>query len=151
MSKKQLKSKAENLSTEVELLKSQLVRTLADYDNFRKRVEREEEEFKTVITAQLVRRLLPVFDMLYEAQKHLNDSGIALTIKELEETLKNEGIIKIEVNAGDEFTEKLHEAVEVVNDKDIEDNRIVKLVLTGWKFKDTDLVIRHAKVIVNKK
>jgi len=136
-------------SERVKVLKDQLARALADYDNFRKRTEAHEEGLKFVIMARVVRRLLPVFDMLYEAQIHLNDSGLALTIKELEDTLKAEGVEKIEPKVGEEFNEELHEANEVVNSKNLKDGQVAECVLKGWKFREGN-VIRHAKVIVNK-
>ena len=68
-------------------LKSQLVRALADYDNLRKRVEREKEDIKNFASLGIVIRLLPIYDMLQDAQKHLNDSGLAITIGELEKLL----------------------------------------------------------------
>ena len=134
---------------ELERMKSQLVRTLADYDNLVKRVDREKLELRGKITRQVISRLLPVFDMLYDAQTHLNDGGLALTIKELEETLKSEGIVKIEAKKGDEFSEELHEAVETGESEEVGNGQIISVVLTGWKFKEGP-VIRHTKVIVNK-
>lgn len=157
MSKKQKHTKKEKeIGKQVEELKTQLARSLADYDNFRKRVERDKEELESLVKAKLILKLLPVFDMLYDAQGHLNDSGLALTIKELEETLKQEGIVKIKSEIGDSFDENLHEAVDVVKNEDLENNQIADVALRGWKFEDppegeaSGPVIRHAKVIVNK-
>jgi len=130
-------------------LKDQLARALADYDNFRKRTEREREELRFVLARRIVARFLPVLDMLYEAQKHLSDSGIALTISSFEEALKSEGIEKIEPCKGDVFDPELHEAVEVEKRDDLKDNQIVECVLRGWKFSQGQ-VVRHAKVAVNK-
>lgn len=129
-------------------LKNQLARALADYDNLRKRVEREREQVEKIAGAKFALRALSVFDMLEEAQKHLKDSGIALTIEEFEKVLKDEGIEKIEAGPGKKFNEELHEAVEIV--KNGKDNKIAGVVLTGWKFRDGP-VIRPAKVKVNKK
>jgi molecular chaperone GrpE (heat shock protein) len=85
--------------------------------------------------------------MLYGAQEHLNDSGLALTIKELEDTLKAEGIEKIEPKAGEEFSEELHEATEVGKKEGLKENQIIECVMRGWKF-ISGQVIRHAKVKV---
>ena len=99
---------------ELNKLKDQLARALADYDNLRKRVDREREDFEKVANVKLTIRLLPVLDILREAQKHLGDPGIAITITQFEDALKGEGIEEIKVTAGDEFNPQLHEAVEVV-------------------------------------
>lgn len=134
---------------EADALREQLARALADYDNFRKRTAERSEQERFIITARVVGRLLPVLDMLYEAQKHLNDGGLALTIKEFEDTLGSEGIEVIDPKEGEEFSEELHEAVEVVNKEGLEDNKIAETVMRGWKFTE-GMVIRHAKVKVNK-
>ena len=130
--------------------RNQLARALADYDNFRKRVERERDQFKKIANLELIIRLLPVYDMLSEAQGNLKDSGIALTIKEFEETLKDEGVEKIKVNPGDTFNEEVHEAVEVTDRLGKKNGEIVKEALTGWRYKDGP-VIRPTKVVVFKK
>ncbi|OGM18053.1 nucleotide exchange factor GrpE [Candidatus Woesebacteria bacterium RIFCSPHIGHO2_01_FULL_37_10] len=126
-------------------LKSQLVRALADYDNLRKRVEREKEDIKNFASLGIVIRLLPIYDMLQDAQKHLNDSGLAITIGELEKLLGEEGIEKIKVETGLKFDENIHEAVEIIKGADI--GLIAESVLSGWKFKEGP-VIRAAKVKV---
>lgn len=132
-------------SDKLEILKNQLARALADYDNLRKRVEREREEFGKLANTRLIARLLPVFDMLEGAQVHLSDSGLAITIEEFTKVLKEEGIERIEVKVGDKFNEEIHEAVEVINGKN--EGKIAEVVMTGWKFSDGK-VIRPAKVKV---
>lgn len=134
---------------EVNALREQLARSLADYDNFRKRTLERADQEKLIITSRVIGRFLPILDMLDEAQKHLNDGGLALTIKEFEDTLKSEGIEVIDPKKGEEFTEDLHDVVEVVNIEGIENNKVTETVMRGWKFMDGP-VIRHAKVKVNK-
>lgn len=134
-------------------LKEQLARALADYDNLRKRFEREREDFGRVAKVMLIARLLSVFDMLEEAQKHLKDSGLAITIEEFTKVLKEEGIEKIDVKAGDAFNEEVHEAVEVIDlnsDGKDKEGKITEIILSGWRLVD-GVVIRHAKVKVGKK
>ena len=130
-------------------LKNQLARALADYDNLRKRVEREKEDWEKLASLKLILRLLPVLDNLRQAQNHLEDAGLAITIGELENLLRDEGIEEIKPNKGDSFDHNLHEVIEVV-EKCKEENKIEDVVLSGWKFKD-GIVIRHAKVKVCQK
>lgn len=148
--KKTDRKKSEETTSE---LKEQLARALADYDNLRKRFEREREDFGKVAKVMLIARLLSVFDMLEEAQKHLKDSGLAITIEEFTKVLKEEGIEKIDVNVGDVFNEQVHEAVEVTDlqssGKDKE-GKIIEIILSGWRLVD-GVIIRHAKVKVGKK
>jgi molecular chaperone GrpE len=135
--------------TEAQLLKNQLTRALADYDNLRKRVERERTDFEKTANIKLAIKLLPVLDILKTAQKHLNDPGIAMTIQEFESALGSEGIKEISAKAGEEFNPELHEAVEVVEEGRGK-AKIIDIVRPGWKFSEGP-VVRHARVKVSKK
>lgn len=151
MAKKRGKKKISDRSYKE--LKNQLVRALADYDNLRKRVEREREEFGKLANLTLVARLLPVYDMLEGAQKHLADSGLAITIEEFKKVLKDEGIERIRVKIGDKFDEEVHEAVEVEDPPaggSGKEGKITKLILSGWRVVDGP-IIRPVKVKVGKK
>lgn len=132
---------------ELDNLRNQLARALADYDNLRKRVEKERESIVAVANLSLVGNLLPVFDMLEDAQKHSKDNGLGLAIKEFSDAFKDAGIVKINVQSGDKFNENIHEAVEVSNEGGKKDGDIIEEVLTGWKFEDGP-VIRPVKVKV---
>src|SRR3989304_4464207 len=130
---------------EVGLLKNQLARSLADYDNLRKRVERERETFEKIASL----KLLPVLDTLRKAQTHLKDSGLDITIKEFEEALALEGIEEIKVKKGEEYNSELHEVVDTVRDSKNE-GKIAETMESGWKFINGP-VIRYAKVRVYQK
>jgi molecular chaperone GrpE len=137
---------------ELEDLRNQLARALADYDNLRKRTEAEIEDRVAIVKARLVIKLISVFDMLEEAQEHLKDSGLAITIKEFEDVLTQEGLGKIDAKKGMKFDEEIHEAVEVINPPSGgkgKSREIVEVLLTGWKFTGGP-VIRPAKVKVYK-
>src|SRR3990172_8787844 len=103
------RSKKDKKAEEVENLKAQLARALADYDNLNKRVERERIELTKFAGMGLVIRLLPIYDMLVDAQKHLKDPGLAITIQALENLLKEEGLERISATKGTKFDENLHE------------------------------------------
>ena len=133
---------------ELEKVKNQLIRALADYDNLRKRIEREREDFEKVASVKFAIKMLIIFDMLEETQRHLKDSGIALTLEEFGKVLREEGIEKLKVKQGDKFDEEYCEAVEVVENG--KSGGIAEVVLTGWKFSDGP-IIRPTKVKVSKK
>lgn len=139
--------KKDELQTSV--LKTQLARALADYDNLRKRVEREKEDFEKYANVKLAIRLLPVLDVLRQAQKHIGDPGIAITITQFEEALKSEGIEEIKVSLGNDFNPQLQEAIEVV-DEGKGKAKVKEVALTGWRFTGGP-VIRHARVKVSRK
>jgi len=129
-------------------LKDQLTRALADYDNLRKRVERERVETEIKANLRLILRLLPIMDALKSAQLHLKDSGLAITIGELENIFKDEGLEEIKVQVGAGFDPELHEGVEAVPGKD--EGKVAEVVLSGWKFIEGP-VIRYAKVKICQK
>ncbi len=142
---------------EVVLLKNQLSRTLADFDNFRKRMEEEKTLWIKFSTQRVLTTLLSVLDNFESAQKHLNDSGLAIAIGEFRKVFEQEGLEEIKPQEGSVFDHNFQEAVETI-DTEIEDQegKITEVVLPGWKFKDEAgvsgdrLVIRHAKVKVYK-
>lgn len=142
--KSKLKIKYKKDSLETEQLRNQLARALADYQNLAKRVEREKEDFVKISNLRLILRLLPVLDILRQAQVHTKE-GVAITIREFEEALKEEGIQEIKVKTGDGFNPETHEVVEVVPGKD--NNVVSEVVLPGWRFVNGP-VIRHARVKV---
>lgn len=142
-----VKKETDKVHLELENLKAMLARALADYDNLSKRVEREREVLGKMASIGIITKLLPVLDMLENAQKHLQDQGLAIGIGEFINVLKDEGISVINPSVGDEFDENLMEAIEVVEGE--EDNKVSEIVLGGWKFNDGQ-VIRHAKVKVSK-
>lgn len=143
-----VKTKKKDLSNKKFVdLKHQLTRALADYDNLRKRVEKEKEGYVKFANFDIVEKLLPVLDMFEGAQKHLQDSGLALAIQEFVDTLYNEGVERMKVEIGGKFNEKMHEAVEAVEVEGKKKGEVVEEVLAGWKFRE-GYVIRPAKVKV---
>jgi len=129
-------------------LKNQLARALADYDNLVKRVERDRETIEKVVSLRIVLKLLSVLDNLENAQKHLKDEGLAITIGEFQKVLSEEGLNEIRPGVGEEFNPELMEAIEVIHGE--RDNMIGEVTLVGWKFED-GTVVRPAKVKVTKK
>ncbi|MCX6704988.1 MAG: nucleotide exchange factor GrpE [Candidatus Woesebacteria bacterium] len=132
---------------ELELVKAMLARALADYDNLSKRVDRESQDLGKIVSVGIIVRLLPVLDNLESAQTHLKDQGLAISIVEFKKVLSEEGLTEIVPKAGDVFDTELMEAIEVVNGAS--DNKIVEMILAGWKFSD-GTVVRHAKVKVER-
>ena len=136
---------------EIGILKDQLARVLADYDNLRKRIEREKETIVSLASVRLVARLLPVLDNLERSLNHLKDSGLAIAIGELKKVINDEGFEEIRVKAGDLFSSVNMEAVEVVKSNKEEDNgKVAKVMLSGWRAKgiEPEYVVRPVKVKV---
>jgi molecular chaperone GrpE len=151
-------AKSADKSAESVLLKNQLARALADYDNLRKRVDTERETWIAFSSERIIIKILPILDALEAAQEHLKDQGLAIVISEFKRVLQEEGIVEIRPKAGDEFNHSYHEAVESVKASGPADQKgkVAELVLTGWRYKTSGpeslgpagRVIRHAKVKV---
>lgn len=154
--KREIKSKEKNqkLTRDFEELKNLLQRVQADFENFRKRSQKEKEEFAKYANTDLILRILPILDnfklALLHQPKDLKKNewahGIWHIEKQLQQVLSEEGVQKIPTE-GQRFDPNLHEAIEEVQ-SDAPAHQIVEEVLAGYILGDK--VIRHAKVKVSK-
>lgn len=134
---------------ELDLLKNQLARALADYDNFRKRVETEKLGWEAEAESRAVLKLLPILDMIEDAQGHLKDSGLAIVIDEFKKSLNDLGVEEIVVRSGDYFDPLIEEATEIVTGSP--ENMVSEVVRSGWKIRNQPYIIRPARVKVSGK
>lgn len=135
----------EELQKQIEELKTKYLRALADYQNLEKRVHAEKEATRKFAGEVFLKRLLPILDTFELAQKHLNDPGLALALKELYAFFAEYGVSKIKV-LGNEFNPQEMECLEVVEG---ENNKVTAEVLPGYRFHGK--VLRVARVKVGKK
>src|SRR4030065_1539490 len=101
-----MKTKGQDKDSSVskeEVLKSLLARALADYDNLRKRTEKEKEEIIKLANLSFFLRLVPIIDNLKKAQEHLKDEGLGNIIKELVRIISEEGMENVEAETGFPF------------------------------------------------
>jgi molecular chaperone GrpE len=122
-----------------------LRRLQAEFDNYRKRMMREQTEIASRAGARIVERLLPVLDNFERALAHTEDDGMVLVHKELISVLETEGLRAIE-SLGAPFDPNLHEAVESHEEEAISEPTVVKVYRTGYEFKGK--VLRAAMVVV---
>lgn len=148
--KKKSKIKKDTFDEKVNELENRLARALADYDNLRKRFEREKDKLFRFASRGVIDRFLVIYDMLISAQEHIKDSGVAIIIEEFKKILMDEGVEEIKVKPGDEFDENLFEAVEAEKGDKEKQGKVSEVLLSGWKFNDGP-VIREAKVKVYEK
>ncbi len=152
------KAKTDNQAIEkdeVAELKNQLARSLADYDNLKKRVDAEKEIWFKVASARVVGKFLPIMDMVADALKHTNDQGLAIVLGEFRKSIIDEGFEEIPVEVGvTEFNSKDMEAIEALDGDEKQNNLVAEVVQSGWRAKKyeggEDFVIRPAKVKVYK-
>ena len=135
---------------ELEELRDRFMRGAADFENAKKRLAREREEFLKFSQENLLRGLLPVLDNFERALSHAGDSkdpvvaGIQMVFKQMSEILKNQGLSKIKTT-GEIFDPARHEIVAFVPGEGREDE-IVDEVEPGYFLHDR--LLRAAKVRV---
>ncbi|WP_053961018.1 nucleotide exchange factor GrpE [Sulfobacillus thermosulfidooxidans] len=130
----------------------QLVRLQADFDNYRRRVDREREELRGYVTGAILGDFLPVYDNLERALKYMPDTdeakawrmGVEMTLKGFNDVLTKFGVTPIPT-VGTIFDPRLHEAVQRV-DSDEPEGTIIEELLKGFQWKDRVLRASLVKV-----
>ncbi len=131
--------------------KEQLLRTLAEYDNYRKRTAKEKEALRKECIADAVEAFLPVIDNLHRAKESLaaqegtDTQGVELVLKQFEDILGSLGVSEIQAE-GQPFDPNLHNAVMHVEDESLGENMVAEVFSKGYQIGDR--VIRHCMVKV---
>lgn len=146
------KEKKDKKDEKIEELTDRLTRQLAEFDNYRKRTEKEKASMYTIGAKDIVEKILPVVDNFERGLatvEHPEDDpfaeGMNKIYKQLVKTLEDMGVTVIEA-VGQEFDPNLHNAVMHVEDEEAGENIIVEEFLKGYKYKD--IVVRHSMVKV---
>lgn len=133
------------------------LRTYADFENYRKRTQRDMAEFRKYANEQLVLELLKVVDHLGLALKHAAEGaetsqglqqGVELVYKQLRDVLEKFGVKQFSAE-GEPFDPAKHEAVMQIVTGDVPENRVVQVFQDGYCYHEK--ILRHAKVSVSKK
>jgi molecular chaperone GrpE len=140
---------------EVGRVRDQLLRTAADYDNFRKRTRRELEDAQKRGREELLRELLPVFDNLERAVTHAGQAsdakavadGVGMVLKQFADTLGRVGIKRVPT-VGSPFDPTQHEAIQQLETDEHPAGTIVAEVQPGYAMGDR--LVRAAMVVVAK-
>jgi molecular chaperone GrpE len=132
----------------IQELTDALQRLQAEFENFKKRSEKEALQYASSANEELLQRLLPVLDDLKRACAHSADEGLQQILRKFEDVLTDVGVRKIEAESSS-FAPQLHEAMlSEPTKKREEDNQIVKVIEDGYMLGEQ--VLRHARVIVAK-
>ena len=146
---KKLKEQNAALTQALEELGDRYTRMLAEYDNFRKRAQKEREGVYSDATSDVLAEILPIKDTLEMAMAYADDSklsqGVTMTLNKFSETLKRLGVEEFGA-AGDEFDPNLHNAVFHVEDESLGENVIAEVLMKGYK--KGEKIIRYAMVKV---
>ena len=134
----------EEKSDKMEELEDKLLRLQAEFENFRKRNEKEQEMLAGNANAELLSKLLPVVDELELAVEHSDDKGVKMVYTNLMSTLGKQGVEEMD-SLGKQFDPYYHDALK---QEDGDEGKILEIVQKGYLFKGN--VLRHAKVVVGK-
>lgn len=144
-------SKEEELQKQLDEKNDQLLRMAAEYDNFRKRSQREKEALYAECKASVINALLPVadnFDRIFaNPDGTLEDykKGVEMTFKQFSDVFKSLGIEPFG-EVGEEFDPNIHNAVMHTEDDSVGENTIITVIVKGYKLGDK--IIRPAMVAV---
>lgn len=126
-------------------------RIMAEYDNFKKRTQKEKEAIYTDSVKDTVAELLPVIDNLLRAIESFPDKesaeckGVEMVLKQTEDIFTKIGVSEIKA-VGEEFNPELHNAVMHIEDENVTENTVVEEFQKGYIYKDK--VIRYSMVKV---
>ncbi len=151
-----LLAKYRELEDELSETRERVLRTAADAENFKKRLQREKEEQTRYANESLVRELLPVIDNLERALEHSEAGadqgglleGLNMTLKGFLDTLTRFGCTPVEA-AGKPFDPNFHEAVSQEESADHEPNTVLRELQKGYMLKER--LLRPAMVLVSKR
>ena len=145
----------EQIKGERDQLLDRMARMQAEFDNARKRAEREKVEFRDIATGNVVEHFLPVIDNFQLALSATGNadqlrSGVALIVKQMEETLQ-----KMQVNAipavGEPYDPPVHEALGSVEREDMPDQHVAEEIRRGYRLRDRLLRPALVRVAHNSK
>jgi molecular chaperone GrpE len=133
------------------------LRTYADFENYRKRMQRDQAEFRKYANEQMALELLTVIDHLGLALRHAGESGSAgeglhqgveMVYKQFRDVLEKFGIKPFKAE-GEPFDPAMHDAMMQVETADVPENTVVQVFQDGYLYHEK--VLRHAKVGVSKR
>ena len=139
---------------EIEALKDQLLRTVAESENIRRRASRDVENAHKYANEKLLEDLLPVLDSLEKALELPDQSddaravleGIEISLRMFRETLEKGGVVIVDP-LGESFDPSKHEALAMVPNEEIEPNSVIEVVQKGYLLNER--VVRAARVVVS--
>ncbi len=147
------KPKKDPRDEKIEELTDRVTRQMAEFDNFRKRTEKEKAAMYEIGAKSIIEKLLPVVDnfergFLTVAEEDKEDSfvkGMEMVYKQIMTTFETLGVKPIEA-VGKEFNPDLHNAVMHVEDETVGENIVVEEFQKGYTYRDS--VVRHSMVKV---
>jgi molecular chaperone GrpE len=151
-----LAGELEQKTKEAEEANDKYRRIYADFENYRKRMQRDQAEFRRYANEQMAMELLTVIDHLGLALKHANEGGssgdalqqgVEMVYKQFRDVLEKFGITPFKAE-GETFDPAMHEAMMQVETSEVPENKVVQVFQDGYRYHEK--ILRHAKVGVSK-
>ncbi len=141
----------EEMQKKLDEANDKLLRTLAEYDNYRKRTQKEKDGMYADGVTTGVKAFLPVMDNLERAvaaaeEESALKEGVLMIVKQMQQTLEGLGVTAFGED-GEPFDPNRHAAVMHIEDENLPENSIAQVLQKGYIYKD-ETVIRHATVKV---
>jgi molecular chaperone GrpE len=145
-----------NLTDERDQLRDQVLRAMADFQNFKRRNQQEMNLFRQFATESFARELLPILDNFERSLAHMQSGatvekiaeGVGAVERQLRQALESQGVIRIR-SVGEPFDPALHEALGMDESSAYADDTVTTEIEPGYKMRDK--VIRPAKVRIAKR
>ena len=149
-SKKEKKEKKSKHQAIIDDLNDKVMRQMAEFENFRKRTEKEKGQMYDMGAKSILEKILPVVDNFERGLDSAPEGdsfadGMKMIYKQLMTSLEEAGVKEIEAE-GEEFNPDYHNAVMHVEDEELGENVVVEVLQKGYMYNDT--VLRHAMVKV---
>ena len=147
------KNKKDKKDEKIEELTDRLTRQMAEFDNFRKRTEKEKSQMYEIGAKDIIEKILPIVDNFERGLGSMNEEekatpfaeGMEKIYKQLMTTLESLGVKPIDA-VGQEFNPDFHNAVMHVEDEELDENIIAEEFQKGYMYRDS--VVRHSMVKV---
>jgi molecular chaperone GrpE len=145
----------EQLKAERDQLVDRVARLQAEFENARKRAEREKAEYRDYAAASIVEQFLPVLDNFELALKATGSteqlrSGVELIVKQMEDVLRQMNVTAIPT-VGEQFNPHHHEALGSVEREDLPDQHVAEEIRRGYKIREKLLRPAMVRVVSNPK
>lgn len=149
-----LEKELASLRTELDETKDSWLRTRADFENYKKRIQRDAARSHQDTMANILKIFLTASDDLERALKNKPEgqevkswvNGIELILQKLTNQMKGLGVERLDIHPGDEFDPNIHEAITQEENPDFEEGQIIEVVQPGYRI--SDRIIRPAMVRV---
>jgi len=151
----QLQTEYEQIKKERDGLLDRMARLQAEFENARKRAEKEKADYRDYATGSVVEQFLPVLDNFELALKSAGTteqlkSGVELIVKQMEEILRGLQVHPV-ASVGEEFNPRHHEAMGSVEREDLPDQHVAEEVRRGYRLRERLLRPALVRVVSNPK